>query len=239
MSNQYSLVCKCSQGYRSNNKPYDLCCNKSYDPCYNKSYDSCYKKKNYKTYDPCSSVCYQPVYLYPSSSASTSCCPTSPYPCAPTSPYPCAPTSTAIEYVTGAAASQAIATGVLTTLTGFSNAPIVNFGNITYNSVTGQYTVPVTGRYLLSAFVTFLPTLPVGTTTLFLYRIDATNVPTVIAAQTAPNSITGTRITLTTYANLNAGDRLYLAAIQDSGAPATVFPLTDPTSRFSILRICV
>jgi len=135
--------------------------------------------------------------------------------------------------------STTIPAGTVTVITGFTGTPTTNIGGITVNAGTGQFTVPIAGRYTISAFVTFdAPTGfgSVGTREVYIYKIDATTSIISLFASDSRNAVaTGqTSVTVSTIADLKAGDRIFFAAAQNSGTTIT----TTTNNRFVISRTC-
>jgi hypothetical protein len=124
------------------------------------------------------------------------------------------------------------------------SAPEVNTGGITYTPSSGQFTVPLTGRYIISSSYAFEfttgTTAGVGIRYAYIYKVDAvTNVMTLLAEDNRNAAAVGTTaITLSTVANLNAGDRIFFAAAQNSGLSINIAPLENPANYFSITRLC-
>lgn len=122
--------------------------------------------------------------------------------------------------------------------------PETNCGGINYNPSNGQFTIPISGRYIISAFISFAA-IPIGNNLgisreVYIFKVDAqTNIIILLAADTrAPTTVGPTRITVTTIANLNANDRIFFAVAQNTGQIIDIFPIADPANRFAITRIC-
>ena len=206
-------------------------------PCYT---GSNYYNRNNKCYNPCQTQCYNPCQTQ---------CQTPCYnPCPPACPPPCPPICPTVTYVASPATVTTVPSGGtpipigattitgVTPITGFTGTPTTNIGGITVNPATGQFTIPIAGRYLLSAFVAFAPNSFGGTRDVYIYKIDgSTGVITLLAANTTPGNTSITSYnTVTTFDNLQVGDRIFFAATQNSGAPVTV----TTESRFGITRLC-
>ena len=118
--------------------------------------------------------------------------------------------------------------------------PEVNFGGISYTPVNGQFTVPVAGRYLVSATFSFASLETGGIRDVYIYKVDAvTRVISLLAGDSRNAVAVGTtRVTITTVANLNVTDSIFFAAAQNSGSGLNIFPIGDPTNRFIITRLC-
>ena len=154
--------------------------------------------------------------------------------CAAPCPAPCPPLPLNVIYATSAPTVTIIPTGgtsipagstivpaTITVVTGFSPVPTTNLGGITLNPVNGQFTVPVAGRYTITGTDTFTTNSLTGNITLYIYRIDVTNnVISLLAANaiTVVPVSTSTSNTVTTIADLNAGDRIFYAVTQNTGA---------------------
>lgn len=121
----------------------------------------------------------------------------------------------------------------VTVISGFSGTPTTNVGCITNNITSGQFTLPVAGRYELSAYVSFTAN-SVGTRELYLYKVDgSTGVISLIVSDSRNAATVGTtNITLTTIAEFKANDRLFIAASQSSGAS-----LSTTEARIAIVRL--
>jgi len=148
----------------------------------------------------------------------------------PPCPAPCPTTS----FITGIPTPTTLVTGSPTTIIVFG-VPTTNIGGIVLNPINGQFTVPTAGRYVISGYIGFSAN-PTGTREVSIFRIDATtNITSLLASDTRnATSIGPTNVTVTTTADLNAGDRIYFVATQNSGA--TLSTTTD--SRISIVRLC-
>ena len=128
--------------------------------------------------------------------------------------------------------------------------PEVSSGGIRYTPRTGQFTIPVSGTYLISAYVSFpatIGTLP-GSGILsindiravYIYRVHSATGRIVLLAADTRNSppIGPTRVTVTITTNLTVGDHIFFAVAQNTGAIINIFTVTDPANRFAITRIC-
>jgi hypothetical protein len=132
-------------------------------------------------------------------------------------------------------------TGTVTPIIGFSPTPSTNIGGITLNGTNGQFTIPVTGRYVITAFVGFVETpttVAGGTRQLYIYKVDGTTGALTLLAEDSRNAvITGnTYISIATTADLNPGDRVFIAATQSNTAGTPINTTTD--GRFTITRLC-
>lgn len=133
------------------------------------------------------------------------------------------------------AGSTVIPAGTVVPITGFSGTPIVNCGGITVNSGTGQFTIPISGRYIISGSVIFSPNAT-GTREVYIYRVSGTSgIISLLASDSRNATAVGTtNVTVTTTADLLAGDRIFFAATQNSGSSITA----QIDSRYSITRVC-
>jgi len=177
---------------------------------------------------PCQPVCQQPVCN----------------PCQPVS-NPCpnityiALASIATTVPTGGTpipiGSTTIPAGTVTVINGFTGVPATNIGGITL--INGQFAVPCAGRYFISGTVCFVANA-VGTRTLYIYRVDAsTGIISQLAANTVPavSATVPTCVNASTAADLRAGDRIFFAVTQTSGANLDT-TVTD--NRFVITHLC-
>lgn len=126
-----------------------------------------------------------------------------------------------------------IITGV-TPITGFTGTPTSNCGGITVTPSTGQFTIPIAGRYLLSANVIFNANAIAGSDQVYIYRIDATTgVISLLSSGSQISTINiPNRISVSTFADLNPGDRIFFAVTSSNGSTV------DTSSRFGITRLC-
>ena len=112
-------------------------------------------------------------------------------------------------------------------------------GCITYNATNGEFTIPKTGIYSISVYVTWELTPTNTPRELFIYRVPCgTSTINVLAADTR-NVVASlsTSITLTTNALLCKGDRIFIGAWQESGGPIHIFPVGQRDNRLSIVLI--
>ena len=85
--------------------------------------------------------------------------------------------------------------------------------SIILNIATGQFTVPIAGRYLITAFIGFADSGTAaagsGTRQFYIYKIDATTSVVTLLAEDSRNAVvTGnTYISITTVTDANANDR--------------------------------
>ena len=229
-----------NQGYPFYNQcfPNYNACNPCANQCVNPCANSCV--------NPCANLCANPCANPNSNLCANLCQPICPAPLPAITYITSAPIGTAIPSgpvgippVPIPIGSTTIPAGTVTPITGFTGTPITNVGGITVNPSTGQFTVPIAARYLISAYVTFDAPVgfgSIGTREVYIYKIDAvTGVISLLASDSRNAAVTGpTRVTITTQAQLNANDRIFFAATQNSGT--TIMTTTD--NRFSISRIC-
>lgn len=171
--------------------------------------------------------------------------------CPPTyCPPPPAPTSTIVITNTNAitnvpsgaipaipipAGSTTIPVGTVTPITALNPIPTTSVGGITFNTTNGQFTVPLAGRYLVSASVVFSVN-PTGTRQLYVYKITAASgIISLVSATGANAALSGpTYLNISTVAEMAANDRLFFAVTQDSGAALTIS--TDTKFVISLLN---
>lgn len=214
------------------------------------NYLACYSSY-YSCPNPCSTSYYNKNCCNSCQPARSPCVVTCPAPC----PAPCPPvTCPAVSYITFAptatliptgtvgvaptpipAGATTIPAGTVTPITGFTGVPTTNIGGVTLNTTNGQFTVPIAGRYIISAYVGFSAN-PVGTREVYIYRIDATTgIISLLASDSRNATVVGTtNATVTTTADLSAGDRIFFAVAQNSGTTLT----STSDSRFAITRLC-
>ncbi|AYV85518.1 MAG: hypothetical protein Satyrvirus21_2 [Satyrvirus sp.] len=154
----------------------------------------------------------------------------------------CIPSSS-VTYITAAPTPTTVptngtpipaGTGTVTTIIGFTSAPITNIGGITLNVSNGQFTIPATGSYFISGSFNYSAN-PTGVRQIYIYKIDATNnFIILLASDNRPATTVGqTTSAVATTAELNAGDRIFFATTQNSGA---VLQTVGENSRFFISR---
>ena len=203
-----------------NNSPYNYGCvyPQSY---YNRAY--CNPCNN-----PCSNPC-QPIQC-------------APIPCQPViNQCPNVSYITSIPTGTVIPSGAAAPIGTVTPILGYSPVPSTSIGGITLNATNGQFTVPIVGRYIITAFIGFVetPTTIIGgTRQLYIYKVDGTTGALTLLAEDSRNAVTtgNTYISIATTADLNAGDRIFVAATQNNTAAIPVTTTTD--GRFTITRLC-
>ncbi len=206
----------------------------------------CYCKTNC---NPCSTVVCQPQYTQQCVVA-----------CPPVCPTPCPPVCPNVTFISGiatattipaggtfipvgttiAAGTTTVPAGTVTVITGYTGTPTTNIGGITQNN--GFFTVPVAGRYVLAANVCFASvttTTATDSRVLYLYRVAADTGLVTLLAVDSRSPITGspTCINLATDADLNAGDRIFVAATQTNATGVTVDTVAG-TGRIALTRIC-
>lgn len=224
------MSCNCNNCCRSyysyyaypcfaNNSCYNLCQTSSCDPC--NSCNPCQTVGN-----PCQTVCNpcpNVTFIATAPTATT----ITPSPVLP-APLPQIPPNTTNPAVAG-----------VIPLTGFT-AISTNCGGISFNTSNGQFTVPIAGRYDISGMVGFVESTnpPTGLRSFSIYRIDAsTGIISLLASDTrAPVANGNTYISLSTVADLRAGDRIFFTASQNQTSQANLLTTTD--TRVAITRIC-
>lgn len=162
------------------------------------------------------------------------------------------------------------------------NNPIIIPPGLTFDAINGRFGVICAGRYLITASVCFaaavLPpgiiagtviidvdedittittTLVPGDRALVLFRLDSNGNLIILASDVRPASLTApTCITISTFANLEPGDSVFVGAFQNAfytvtttftpvvGTPTTTIVatpitiITIPPSKFAITRLC-
>lgn len=136
-------------------------------------------------------------------------------------------------------AGQSIPSGVTTTLTAYDVVQL-NVGGISYNAGTGVFSVPSPGRYLVEALVTFGETAAPSTSRqVFINYINAVN-PVNNAVIGADNRLSDvgfpTRVTVTAFYDMQAGDGIQVQVFQNSGANVTA--VGGAANMVSITRLC-
>lgn len=195
----------------SNNYPY----NYGYFPCYSKN--SCY--------NPCQPIqCTPVVYSQP-----------------PTNHCPAVSFITNITTGTVVPAGAGAPTGTITPILGYSVTPSTNVGGIIVNAINGQFTVPQSGRYVITAFIGFIETttsIVGGTRQVYIYKVDGTTNALTLLAEDSRNAVTtgNTYVSIATTADLNSNDRIFVAATQNNTAAISVTTTTD--GRFTLTRLC-
>ncbi|AGC01714.1 hypothetical protein H012_gp751 [Acanthamoeba polyphaga moumouvirus] len=198
------------------------------------------------TYNPCQVACipYPPV-------CQTTCVPSCPPVCPPTPPIP--PPPIVVEYATTTPSGTPIPTspvgvpptpipvgstvipaGTVTVISGYSPTPTRNVGGITLNTTTNQFTIPLAGRYLITSFIGITAN-PTGVRESYIYRVSGTTGVISLIASDSRNAtdVGATFINLTTEDYFQAGDRIFFAVAQNSGAVLS----TTSNSRFTITRL--
>lgn len=209
---------------------------------------SCYPNSYYSYYAyPCATACQPsqcnscPVPCTPCNSCDRSVCNLN-NSCAVPTPCP------AVSYITTITSNTTVPTSTAsaalpqypsnTTILAY-NTPTTNVGCIVLNGTTGRFTVPIAGRYSISAFIGFLETATtpvVGQRLVDLVRVDAsTNTASVIVSDSRNATSYGpTYTTLSTIVDLRANDSILVSVAQNSGSVVTL----ATNSRLAISRIC-
>lgn len=135
--------------------------------------------------------------------------------------------------------STAVPAGTVTVITGLTAPPITNIGGITQNN--GFFTIPLSGRYIVSATATFATPASVAAgdyRQLFIYRTAAgTGAVSLLATvSSVPVTAAPTSLNAATSADLNIGDRIFFAAIQTSADLSAIN--VNLSSRYAITRTC-
>lgn len=201
------------------------------------SYCHSYPKSCYYGYynNPCIAF-QQPgtVQCNPYSNQCPTPCPT-PCPSPPPAPQLTCPN---IVYRAGLAdPPQVLPTSVITTLNTFT-AVQLNVGGITFNPANGYFTVPTSGRYLIYALLSFDINTSGTRESTINYINSANTINISIAADSRlANGTYPTRVTMTAFYDMNAGDSFYIQVYQDSGVPLGMIS-PGSSSLVSITRLC-
>ena len=211
---------------------------------YCNSYTTYYDRCNRNCYEACN-PCYNPCYT---TTNNNNCCPPTPTP----------PVNNVVSYIAGIptanaipsggaaipngtiipAGSTTVPAGTVTPITGYTGTPVNNQGGISLSN--GFFTVPIAGRYAVAAYICFAATDIVFGTDLravSIYRVDALTNATSQIATDARVPITGsnTCVNISTVAELNAGDRIFVAARQVNAAGAVISTVAG-AGRIAITR---
>lgn len=196
-----------------------------------------YQISNWTCWNPCANPCVNPCVNPCANPCANPCVTPCVAPCPPIEPCPPCPT---VAFIATTPVGTSIPTGSSVSLSGTptpitSLSPNTNIGNIGINTVNGQLTVPIAGRYIITSYIDF-PANATGTRESYIYSVSGVNNILTLLAYDSRNatSVGSTNISISTTANLNAFDRIYFAATQSSGTTLTT--LTD--SRFTIVRVC-
>lgn len=138
------------------------------------------------------------------------------------------------------AGTTTVPAGTVTVINGFTGSPTTNVGGVIANN--GFFTAPIAGRYVIAANVCFASVATVTPTDvreLYIYRVDAiTGIVTQLAVDSrTPIAGSPTCVNIATVADLNAGDRIFIAARQTNATSATIETVAT-TGRFAITRVC-
>lgn len=214
---------------------YYNCYSTNCNPC-NKKYTSCVTQCSpcVSACTPCGTPCVTSSYLAPCAQQCVEACPV---PC----PVPC----TVVAYYTDIASSTAIISGgsaiptgttipsgsttipanTVTVITGYTGIPTTNTGGVIPNN--GFFTIPVSGKYAITAticFATVATTLTTDLREVYIYKVDATTSLVTKSANDSRVPIAGsnTCVNVSAYDNFNVGDRVFIAARQINGSSAII-----------------
>ena len=112
----------------------------------------------------------------------------------------------------------------------------IRIGNITYNAVNGEFSVPKSGFYALSAFITW-DTNGFGSREISFYKVSGLSTASILAADTRlANTALPTSTTLSTEVWLTACDRIFLSVWQNS---ESILPISSLGSgnKISIIQL--
>ena len=217
---------------------------------------------NYQSY-------YNSLYGYPSSycCCKVKCNPCQTVVCQPqcnqqcvvSCPTPCAPICNNVTYIAGIPTANTIPSGgvaipvgtiippgtttvpagTVTVINGYTGVPTSNSGGIIPNN--GFFTVPVSGRYIVSAYVCF-STVAISATTnvdaLYIYIVSAATGLVTLAAVDSRSPVVGlpTCINIATDVDLNPGDAIFIAATQTNSTAASISTVAG-SGRIAITRV--
>ena len=131
--------------------------------------------------------------------------------------------------------------GTVTVINNYSASPTTNLGGVVPNN--GFFTVPLNGRYSIATFICFAN---VGSTVaagdvreIYIYRVDATSglVTTLAMDSRPPVANAPTCVNVATIADLNCGDRVFVAARQVTVGGTAIGTIAQD-GRFAITRVC-
>lgn len=134
--------------------------------------------------------------------------------------------------------STTVPAGTVTVISGFTGTPSTNFGGVISNN--GFFTIPIAGKYIITANVCFATTAgitPGDFRELYIYRVDAsTGIVSLLAADSRPPVLgNNTCINISTNADLGTGDRIFIAARQVTSGGTSVTTVVG--SRIAITRL--
>lgn len=130
--------------------------------------------------------------------------------------------------------STIVPPGTVTVINSFSTTPINNNGGIIPNYLTGFFTIPVSGRYNIAAYLSFSAN-PNGIRNAFIYRQSAANSTINVMAKDSRNAVSvgTTNIAIGTNIDFNAGDKVFFAVSQNSGSTLNI----NIDGRLTLVRI--
>ena len=238
-----TIACKCSLCTQENKC--NKCVFKKVE--FTKACDICQPTCNpcQPTCNPCQPFCNpcQPV-CNPCQPTCNPCQPIYNNPCQPIcNNNPCQPVcDTRVALITTSAGPQVIQNDPqpfpYARVINWNQIPDNSVGGIAYNAVTGEFTVPKTGYYSLSSYITWEPN-DIGNREMWINQIPSgSNTVRTLAADSRKSTIgIPTRVTLSTEAFLNAGDRVFVSVWQNSGVPLQIFFLSPQGNKFSIILL--
>ena len=215
----------CYPGY-NRNCCYSTCNNLSYNPCNTQCANICQPQLCQPLCQPICPPC--PTVVFISNTATVTSIPSGGTLIAPGTTIP--------------AGSTTVPANSVTVIAGFTGTPTTNTGGVINSN--GFFLIPISGRYVITGNVCFsvpATVAPGDFRELILYRVDATTglVTQLAIDSRVPLSNLPTCINLSTNADLNAGDRVFLAARQVTvvnGLPVAINANAD--GRIAITRVC-
>ncbi len=114
----------------------------------------------------------------------------------------------------------------------------INNSNIIMLS-NGQFTIPISGQYLITAFIGFDDSATDNGIRQFdIYQINGSSGVTTLVSSNNRNATTGynTYISVATIVGITANDKIYFAISQINSTTTTLS--TMPDARFEINRLC-
>lgn len=136
--------------------------------------------------------------------------------------------------------STTVPVNTVTVINGYTGAPTVNIGGVLPNN--GFFTVPITGRYVITANICFSSVTTTTTSDVrevYIYKSAANTGLVTLLAVDSRNPISGssTCINVATEADLAISDRIFVA-VRQTNANSSVINTDPGTGRFTITRIC-